>query len=62
MSHILSVLTFIPLVGALTILLMDKRAAGMIKGWAFTVAVINFAASLPLWWRFARSSANRPQR
>ncbi len=56
MDHILSVITFIPLVGALIILLMDKRAAGLIKGFALTVSLINFAVSLPLWWRF--DSAN----
>lgn len=56
MSNILSVLTFLPLVGAVAILLMDKRSAGLIKGWAFTVAVANLAISLPLWWLFDPSN------
>ena len=44
---ILSVITFLPLVGALVLLLMPKGAVGAIRSWTLGVAVVNFVVSLP---------------
>jgi NADH-quinone oxidoreductase subunit M len=57
LSHIpiLSIVTYIPLVGALAIIfLVPKEKAGAIKTVATFVAVLDFAVSLPLWWVFDR--------
>jgi NADH-quinone oxidoreductase subunit M len=35
---------------------MNKKSTGLIKGWAFAVAMVNLAMSVPLWWQF--ESAN----
>ena len=53
--HILSIVTYVPLAGALAIVfLFPKTKAGPIKGFATAVAVLDFAASLPLWFAFDR--------
>ena len=52
---ILSIITYIPLLGALAIVfLIPKEKAGVIKAFATFVAVIDFVVSLPLWWAFDR--------
>jgi len=53
---ILSIITYIPLLGALAIVfLIPKEKTGAIKAFATLVAVIDFAVSLPLWWSFDRA-------
>src|ERR1700730_9927167 len=53
---ILSIVTYIPLLGALAIIfLIPKEKTGAIRAFATLVAVIDFAVSLPLWWAFDRA-------
>ena len=52
---ILSIVTYIPLVGALAIIfLLPREKTGAIKTAATLVAVVDFVVSLPLWWAFDR--------
>ncbi len=52
---ILSIVTYIPLVGALAVVfLIPKEKTGTIKAFATFVAVLDFVVSLPLWWAFDR--------
>jgi NADH-quinone oxidoreductase subunit M len=52
---ILSIITYIPLVGALAVVfLIPKEKTGTIKAFATFVAVLDFVVSLPLWWAFDR--------
>ena len=58
LSHmpILSIVTYIPLVGALLIVfLIPKEKAGAIKAFATLIAAIDLVVSLPLWWAFDRA-------
>src|SRR5262252_5709456 len=53
---ILSIITYIPLVGALAIVfLIPKEKTGAIKGFATLVAAVDLLVSLPLWWAFDRT-------
>jgi len=45
---ILSIVTFLPLVGGLVLLLMPKGSLGLIRGWTLAVAAVNFVVSVPL--------------
>jgi NADH-quinone oxidoreductase subunit M len=49
---ILSILTFLPLAGALLLLFIDKSNKGLIRGVAFTTTVIVFLMSVPLYFYF----------
>ena len=49
---ILSLLTFLPLAGALLLLFIDKSNKGLIRGVAFTTTVIVFMMSVPLYFYF----------
>ena len=52
---ILSIVTYIPLVGALAIVfLIPKEKTATIRAFATLVAVVDFVVSLPLWWVFDR--------
>ncbi|NTU59448.1 MAG: NADH-quinone oxidoreductase subunit M [Deltaproteobacteria bacterium] len=53
---ILSILTFLPLVGALVLLCLPKQGVGGLRGWTLLVSVVNFVLSIPLWFQF--DSAN----
>jgi len=58
LSHvpILSIVTYIPLVGALVLVfLVPKEKTGAIKAFATLVAAIDLVVSLPLWWAFDRT-------
>ena len=50
--HLLSVLVFLPLAGAILLLLFPSRAGGPAKVFALAVSTVNLILSLPLWWRF----------
>ena len=43
---ILSLITWLPLAGALLLLMFPREEEGLLKGFAFTVALLNFVASL----------------
>ncbi len=47
----LSWLVFFPLMGAVLLVLMPAGAGRAIRRWATTVALAEFAFSVPLWWR-----------
>ena len=52
---ILSLITYIPLLGALAVIfLIPKEKTATIKAFATLVVVIDFVVSLPLWWMFER--------
>ncbi|MFY9552912.1 MAG: NADH-quinone oxidoreductase subunit M [Thermoanaerobaculia bacterium] len=52
---ILSILTYVPLAGALAIaFLVPKEKTKTIKAFATFVALLDFLISLPLWWAFDR--------
>jgi NADH-quinone oxidoreductase subunit M len=54
---ILSIVTYIPLLGALAIVfLIPKEKAGAIKSVATLVVALDFLVSLPLWWAFDRGA------
>ncbi|MDQ2870670.1 MAG: NADH-quinone oxidoreductase subunit M [Acidobacteriota bacterium] len=55
---ILSIIAYIPLVGALIIMfLIPKEKTGAIKAFATFVAALDLAVSLPLWFSFDRAKA-----
>ncbi len=45
---LLTVVTFLPLVGALLLLMLPKEEAGLLKGTAFTISTLTFICSLGL--------------
>ena len=52
---ILSLIAYLPLAGALALLLIPKEQTGRIRGFATAVAFADFLLSLPLWFAFNRS-------
>ena len=55
MSHILTVVTFLPLAGALLLLLVNRENKRAVILGATWIAGIDFGLSLPLWFRFDTS-------
>jgi len=55
-SPILSIITFLPLVGALFIALLPKDAHGNARYVALWTTLVTFAVSLMIWWNFDTSS------
>ena len=53
---ILSIIAYIPLVGALLLLFAPKENKGLIMKGATAIAFIDFLVSLPLWWAYDRSN------
>ena len=53
----LTVVTFLPLVGIIALLFYDKEEARSIKITAFTTALLTFAFSLPLYFQFDANTA-----
>ena len=51
-SHILSWLTFTPLIGAIVIALLPKRNESWARGLALSAGVLALLEALSLWWRF----------
>jgi NADH-quinone oxidoreductase subunit M len=56
-SHLLSIVLFAPLVGALLLLLIPRRYEAAIRGIANLFGIAGFAASLPLWFRYQPQGA-----
>ena len=61
---ILSLIVFLPLAGALLVLLVGGRGdrpdrEPLVRNLALAVSLVTFAATLWLWWRFDPSSATR---
>ncbi len=53
---ILSLITYIPLAGALVLLFIPKGSVRAIRSWATVVVGLDFLISLPLWWNFQRGA------
>src|SRR5208282_2063816 len=54
---ILSTLIFLPVAGAVLLLLIRRSQEGLIKWFALTVSIANFIISIPLFMRFDKTSA-----
>ena len=52
---LLSIITFLPLVGLIVILLIDRENTGLIRGVAFATTVVDFLFSLPLFFSFKQT-------
>ena len=57
MTRVLTVVTFLPLIGALALTLVPRRLDGLLRGGALAIAVVTFVLSLPLYFRFDAGSA-----
>ena len=55
---ILSLITYIPLAGALLLLFFPKTAGRAIRIAATVIAGLDFLVALPLWWHFDRAAAS----
>lgn len=49
---ILSLITFLPLAGAVVLLFFPRQGLGLIRGWTLFATLAVFALSLPLWFGF----------
>src|SRR5438094_4738637 len=58
MNHYLSLILFEPLVGALVLLLVNKRNEDAIRWIANVTALVGFVISMPLWFWYNPSSAD----
>ncbi len=58
MSHVLSIVTFLPAVGGLALLLVPRADTGLLRRASLGVSIAAFVLSLPLWVRFDGSSAD----
>ncbi len=56
-NHLLSVILFTPLAGAILLLFVDKRQENAIRWIANLVAFVGFLISLPLWFRYEPGGA-----
>ncbi|RLD99197.1 MAG: NADH-quinone oxidoreductase subunit M [Aquificota bacterium] len=53
---ILSLITYLPLAGAIFLLFVNKEKVKFIKYFAFAVALVDFLISIPLWFAFDRTT------
>jgi NADH-quinone oxidoreductase subunit M len=60
-AHILSIVTFWPLVAMFVLLFINKKQGQMIKWWANIAALIGFSISVPLWFWFDFGKADQMQ-
>src|SRR6195256_3056798 len=58
MNHLLSIILFTPLVGALLILLINKQNEHAIRWVANIAAFAGFVVSVPLWFKFDQQAAD----
>jgi len=56
-NHLLSIVLFTPLIGALVLLFVNRRQEHLIRWIANVTAVLGFAVSLPLWFKYDPQSA-----
>jgi NADH-quinone oxidoreductase subunit M len=61
MNHLLSIILFTPLAGALVLLLVNKQNENAIRWIANLVALAGFAVSVPLWFQYQPSGAEQFQ-
>ena len=62
MSNILSVVTFLPLVGALLIATLNAEAKGNARWIALWTTLVTFAVSLLIWINFDTNTGRLPVR
>jgi NADH-quinone oxidoreductase subunit M len=60
-QHILTIVTFWPLVGMAVLFLFNKQNASLIKWWSNLVAIVGFLISVPLWFWFDFTNADQMQ-
>ena len=60
-EHILTIVTFWPLLGMAVLFLFNKQNKSLIKWWANIVAVVGFLISLPLWFWFDFANSDQMQ-
>jgi NADH-quinone oxidoreductase subunit M len=58
MSHVLSVVTFLPAAGGLALLFVPREQVALLRRASFTVALGAFVLALPLYFRFDGASAD----
>jgi len=58
MTHLLTVVTFLPLAGALALMLVPRGREAALRAGALAVAVATFLISLPLYFGFDAGSAD----
>jgi len=58
MKHLLTVVTFLPLGGAVALMLVDRGREALLRGAALAIAVATFLISLPLYFGFDAGSAD----
>ena len=56
-APILSIVTFLPLIGAVLIAFLNREAIGNARWIALYTTVLTFLMSLPLWWQFDTASS-----
>jgi NADH-quinone oxidoreductase subunit M len=56
-NHLLSIILFTPLAGMIPLMFFPKENKTLIKVWTNAVMFLGFLVSVPLWWRYDRSSA-----
>src|SRR5688572_22645048 len=54
---ILSLITYLPLIGAIILLVFPKESTGAIKFMATFMSAVTFLVSIPLWFAFDRGAA-----
>lgn len=57
MATLLNVVTFLPLAGAVILLMIPRTETSLIRSWAFLVTVVTFLVSIPLFYYFDGSVA-----
>ncbi len=55
-AHLLSIITFVPLAGAVLLAFLPKDEAGQIRVIAFITSLVGFGVSLPLAWLYDRQA------
>ena len=58
MAYLLSLVTFLPTIGAVLVLLLPRRQEAATKLATVAITVVTFLISLPLYFRFDRASAD----
>ena len=57
LNHILTIITFLPLIGAIFLLFVNKENVGFIRNFALFLTLVLFLLSLPLYFKFDSASA-----
>ena len=57
LSSLLNIVTFLPLMGAVVLMMIPRTEERLIKSWSFFISVVTFLASIPLFYFFDSGSA-----